>query len=157
MPVLYDVPLIGQPNDTACWAAALAMVTSYWKKQLIPAEQMAKDMGMDINACPGYGELIDKAMGQRFRQLPPANYTADQMEGFLIRHGPLWLVRIGSPTHAIVLRGRDDLGRFMINNPSPVPTGQEELANWATLFEDIEDAARDKVGNHTQLLYRLRA
>ena len=151
--LFYSVPLIPQPNSTSCWAASMAMVVSYWTRSSVSPEMIAGAVNLSLDSCYGWEPLYDAANRFYFRTIPSGCYYGDTWMDFLTRYGPLWLVEVGDPSHAVVLTGGDGES-FSINNPWPPRVGRRENKTFTELTSDFEGAA-EAVGNEVQLLYRL--
>jgi ABC-type bacteriocin/lantibiotic exporter with double-glycine peptidase domain len=151
--ISYSVPLIPQPNSTSCWAAAMAMVVSYWQRASVSPASIASAVGLHLDSCYGWDVLYDAANYWGFRAIPSACYIGPAWVGFLSRYGPLWLVETGAPSHAVVLTGGDGAS-FSVNNPWPPNIGARETKTLAQLSRDFEGAA-SAVGNNVQLLYKM--
>jgi hypothetical protein len=108
--VIYDVALIPQPDKQSCWAGSMAMLLSFRRQASYPPEQLAEDVGMSLRTCYGWDLL--EAVKDRFGfvDIPlPSNASLypspDQWASWLRENGPLWVTTIGTPSHAIIVRG----------------------------------------------------
>jgi len=103
----YDVPLIPQPNKTSCWAASMAMLLSYQRKQSFTPERVAEETGQSLNTCYGWSMLQGAKQHFGFQEIPlpfqASLYPSpEQWHDWLAAYGPLW---VGYPNHAVVLYG----------------------------------------------------
>ncbi|RZU60833.1 N-acetylmuramoyl-L-alanine amidase [Zhihengliuella halotolerans] len=113
-PVYYDVPLVAQPNKTACWAASMAMLESYRRSQaeqasvVLSAAALADEVGYSLEQSYGWDRLQDVAdyLGLRDIALSGQQYPdAEQWHAWLVANGPLYVTIDGTPSHAIIVRG----------------------------------------------------
>ncbi|GHD04325.1 N-acetylmuramoyl-L-alanine amidase [Zhihengliuella salsuginis] len=113
-PVYYDVPLVAQPNKTACWAAAMAMLESYRRSQaeqasvVLSAADLADEVGYSLEQSYGWDRLedVNDYLGLRSVPLSGQQYPDPaQWHEWLVAHGPLFVTIDGAPTHAIIVRG----------------------------------------------------
>jgi len=151
--VSYDVALIAQPNTTSCWAASMAMLVSYHERRTVSAQQIADAVGLDLNSSYPWSVLRDAARVWRLQEVPMTP-ALSELPGLLLRHGPLWMVVTGAPTHAVVLTGSDGR-RYSWNNPWPPNVGErahlQSAASLATRF----GGASPMIGSRNfQLLHR---
>jgi hypothetical protein len=151
--VLYEVPLIPQPNDDSCWAAAMAMVVSYARKTSYSPQDIADAAVMNLNSSYGWEILLIAADYWRLRSLPMTSNTPEIWIDYLKRFGPVWTVRTGDPSHGVVLTGGDG-GWFHINDPWPPKHGHREVKTFRQLGKVYEGAERQVIDN-LQLLYHL--
>jgi len=131
----------------------MAMIVSYWTRSSVTPEMVAEAVNLSLDSCYGWEPLYQAAHTFYFRRIPGACYIPDTWLGFLQRYGPIWLVEVGSPSHAVVLTGGSGAS-FSLNNPWPPNVGRRETKTFTQLARDFEGAA-DAVGNNMQLLYRL--
>jgi len=115
IPITYPVPLVPQPNKTACWAASMAMLESYrrsldqQRSVAISAAELAAEVGYSLEQSYGWDRLEDVRAffdledidGLSLAQYP----TAADWAGWLQSYGPLFVTVAGAPTHAIVVHG----------------------------------------------------
>jgi ABC-type bacteriocin/lantibiotic exporter with double-glycine peptidase domain len=149
--IQYSVPLIPQPNDTSCWAAAMAMVVSYRRRQSISPQRIASAVSMSLDSCYGWNVIYDAARYWQLSPIQSASYTGEGWLRLLKAAGPLWLVEIGAPSHAVVLTGGDG-SSFSLNNPWPPRRGNREVKSLAQLDQDFGGALQ-AVGSNVQLMY----
>lgn len=150
--IFYDVPLIPQPNETSCWAAAMAMLVSFERQRRTPQE-IADAASMDLNSSYGWDVLhaARRHWGlQEIQMTPPINGFPNLLD----EHGPLWMVVTGNPSHAVVLTGTDG-HRYSWNDPSPPNVGTRAFLQSATSLAARFGGAVSQIGANCQLLYRL--
>ena len=104
---------------------------------------------MDLNSSYGWDVLYDAAQHWGLESLPSASLSGRGWLALLQAHGPLWLVEVGNPSHAVVLIGYDGK-QFHLNDPWP-PAGRK-TRTVAQLNNDF-GGALSAVGDNVQLLY----
>jgi hypothetical protein len=125
--VIYDVPLIAQPNKLACWAASMAMLVNFRRQASFAPNDLARSVGRDLRSSYGWDmlEAVKDDFGFVDIELP-SNMSLYPLPGqwssWLTENGPLWITTIGAPSHAIVVRGITgdltvDGTSLLINNP----------------------------------------
>jgi hypothetical protein len=129
-----SIPLIAQPTDVTCWAASLAMVAG-----ASSAEEVADKAGMDINTGYGWPEIQAAVSAWGLNEEGGACGMPDFFAGYLQSYGPLWIVEVGAPYHAVVVTGMEGDGtpdgtNVYINNPWPPGSGAQETKTF-TAFE----------------------
>ena len=149
--VQYPVPLIPQPTPDSCWAAAMAMLISYYQGSTTP-EQIAETAGISLESSYGWDVLYAAARAYGLREIPPASRTVQGWTDLLTRYGPLWVVEMGDPSHAVVLTGISN-GTVLINNPWPPGTGDATPRTFQDFALSFGGAA-EAVGDNTQILYQ---
>ncbi|MFO7996823.1 MAG: DUF4157 domain-containing protein [Dehalococcoidia bacterium] len=148
--VHYPVPLIPQPTPDSCWAGAMAMLVSYYQGAVTP-EEIAETAGISLESCYGWDVLYAAARAYGLIEIPRASYTNEGWRDLLIRHGPLWVVESGDPSHAVVLTGISS-GTVFINNPWPPGTGNAGPVPFQDFSLSFGGAA-DAVGENMQILH----
>jgi hypothetical protein len=169
--VVYDVPLIPQPDKLSCWAGSMAMLLSFRRQASYPPEQLANDVGMSLRTSYGWDllEAVKNRFG--FVDIPlPSDASLypspDQWALWLTDNGPLWVTTIGAPSHAIIVRGiTGDLTpagtQMLINNPwdtstnftddpidfSPANVGIAYQQTFADLASDFGNLALSDYGS----------
>ncbi|MBV8251383.1 MAG: hypothetical protein JO154_02150 [Chitinophaga sp.] len=111
--IYYDVELIPQPNKDSCWAASMAMVVGYKRKQSITPDMLANSVGKSLSSCYSWDMLEDVRDHYGFKSVidVPADtcvyYEPQQWKEWLSEYGPLWFTFIwdSGGSHAMVLRG----------------------------------------------------
>jgi hypothetical protein len=114
-PITYDVPLVAQPNKTACWAASMAMLESFRRSLdaqmslVVSAEALAAEVGYSLDQSYGWDRLEDVRAEYDLEDidgLSLAQYpSATQWAAWLRTYGPLYVTIDGAPTHAIIVHG----------------------------------------------------
>jgi len=125
--VVYDVPLIPQPDKLSCWAGSMAMLLGFRRQASYPPEQLANDVGMSLRTSYGWDLL--EAVKNRFGFVDvPLPFNAslypspDQWASWLTPNDRVYLTRFRPPSHAIIVRDiTGDLTpagtQMLINNP----------------------------------------
>ncbi|MEH6442877.1 MAG: papain-like cysteine protease family protein [Oceanospirillaceae bacterium] len=112
--IYYNVPLIAQPNKTACWAASMAMLESYRLSEaqqssvIYSANQLADDYGYSLEQSYGWDRLGDVKEGLGLETIEISGNvhpSPEQWREMLIEYGPLYVTIEGIPSHAIVVNG----------------------------------------------------
>jgi len=129
--VHYQVELIPQPNPVSCWAASLAMVASYRDAMSYPPDAIASRAGMDIALSYGWPDIEKAVTTWDLRETGPASAMPSEWARLLQNNGPIWIVEVGAPYHAVVLTGIEgdgtaDSTTVTINNPWPPAQGAYE-------------------------------
>jgi monoamine oxidase len=130
--VLYDVPLIPQPDKLSCWAASIAMLVSYRNQASIDPESLAEEVGRSLRTSYGWDMLEEVKDYYGFVDIElPSNTSLyvqpSQWQEWLERYGPLWVTVIGAPSHAVVVRalvgdGTPEGTKVYVNNPWDIDT-----------------------------------
>ncbi|MFO8101360.1 MAG: papain-like cysteine protease family protein [Dehalococcoidia bacterium] len=149
--VRYNVPLIPQPTGDSCWAGSMAMVESYHQGSYVSPHDIAESAGISLNMSYGWGPLYDAALYFGFHRLPSQSLPPASWARILNDYGPLWVVRTGDPSHAIVLTGIRG-NNVYINDPWPPGKGTARVRTFAEFAESFGGAA-EAVGNNMQILY----
>jgi len=150
--IWYDVPLIPQPTDDSCWAAAMAMVVSFYQNNTILPQQIAASVSLNLHSSYGWSYLHQAAREWGLRSLNITPNIVDFPQ-LLKEHGPLWLVVTGDPSHAVVLTGTDGI-RFSWNDPSPPNVGRQNIQMPITRLARRFGTVIDKIGtSNFQVLY----
>lgn len=149
--IFHSVPLIPQPNPTSCWAASMAMIVSFRRRASVTPQQIADAVGLNLDSCYGWSFLYAAARHWGFNEIAPASFTGEGWRQLLRDYGPLWLVEVGAPSHAVVLTGGDG-DTFSLNNPWPPNVGAIENKTLQQLDSDF-GGALPAVGNNVQLMY----
>jgi hypothetical protein len=154
----YDVPLIGQKNDTACWAASLQMILSYFKKKSFDQEDIAKAVGFSLETSHDWEEIQDAIEYWEFCVNPTACNTPEGWRELLRDRGPLWVVqRTGDEiTHAIVLKGMSDDNenpKMYINDPWPPGKGEKVEMTYEEFEKVYEAVEEEQPGYLIQIVY----
>ena len=129
--ISYEVPLIPQPTRVSCWAAALAMVASHRDGTTYTPQEIAARAGMNVNTGYGWSDISGAVLVWGLSETAPMSalppYWADMLED----HGPLWVVEVGAPYHAVVVYGMHGTGdpdstEVWVKNPWPPNQGAVE-------------------------------
>ena len=129
--ISYDIPLIPQPTNISCWAAALAMIVSYRDNTTYTPEYIASYAGMNINTGYGWSDIRRAVFAWGLFETAPMSAMPDYWASLLETHGPLWIVEVGAPYHAVVVAGMygtgsPDATEVWIYNPWPPNQGAIE-------------------------------
>ncbi len=144
--IYYDVPLVAQVNDKACWAASLQMILTYARKQSIDQNEIAKAVGFTLDDMYGWTELQKAFEHWEFCVKPPASFLPKGWRALLKEHGPIWVVqRSGEKiTHAVVLTGMsedEENPSMYVNDPWPPGEGKVsyvDFSEFEKIFEEVE-------------------
>jgi ABC-type bacteriocin/lantibiotic exporter with double-glycine peptidase domain len=141
--VNVGVPLIPQPTDVSCWAASLSMVLSYRDSKSYAPESVASTAGMDVTSGYGWGEIANAVSTWGLRTEGPACGLPEYWAGLLSSYGPIWIVEVGNPNHAVVVVGVNGDGTqegttVTLNNPWPPNSGVVETKTFAQFESDFE-------------------
>jgi hypothetical protein len=126
--VLYDVPLVPQPNKFSCWAAGVSMMSGYRRHTSISPEEVYRRTGDDINSTTGmpWDEQLNRLEAVfGIRPVPESTTTGGVTTparwcDWLTRYGPLYVTVAGNPSHAVVVRGMiadDHSATIYLNDP----------------------------------------
>jgi ABC-type bacteriocin/lantibiotic exporter with double-glycine peptidase domain len=146
-PISFDVPLIIQPTPVSCWAASLAMVVSFRDSAMYAVEDIASEAGMDVFSGYKWAQIqnaVSKwSLKQEGSECAPPSFWA----GLLRTFGPLWVVEIGAPTHAVVVTGMQGDGTpenttVVINNPAPANAGGAQQKSFLDFENEFELGVR---------------
>jgi len=113
--LVYDVPLIAQPDKLSCWAASMAMLLNYHRQESVAPESLAQEVGRSLRTSYSWDMLdaVKDYFGFKVLSLPSNTSlypSPGQWCDWLQACGPLWVTTVGTPSHAIVVRGlRGDL------------------------------------------------
>lgn len=136
-----DVPvfLVPQPTDVSCWAAALTMVISHRDQASYAVETVAEAAGMDVDTGYSWDEIREAVRTWGLRERGPASAMPAEWSRLLRLFGPLWIVEVGAPYHAVVLGGIAGDGTpagswVTVYNPWPPQQGAVEY-RWFTDFD----------------------
>lgn len=108
--LVYDVPLIPQPDKLSCWAASMAMLVGYYGDLSISPETLAREVGRSLRTSYGWDmlESVKRHYGITALSLPSNMSLAprpSEWYQWLRDYGPLWVTTIGAPSHAIIVSG----------------------------------------------------
>jgi len=168
-PIFYDVPLIPQPNETSCWAAAMAMIESFRRSREEPGhppltvEALAEEASLSLDQQYSWDDLeeVKEHFGFLDVQIRGAEYPiAEKWRTWLQEYGPLYVTIHGDPSHAIIVRGISgnltQTGcQLDILNPSPPNRGAHLPMTVAELNEQFNrgNLSHLAVYNDWRILY----
>jgi hypothetical protein len=145
--IAYDVELIPQPTTVSCWAAALGMVISCRDQASYTVEDVASLANM--NTAKGYGwkEIHTAVLAWELKEEGPVSAMPDYWAKLLESCGPLWIVEVGAPAHAVVVVGMHGDGtpeetKVTLNNPWPPNKGAIEEKTFLAFDNEFGLAAR---------------
>ena len=135
-----DVTLIPQPTDVTCWAASLAMVVSARDQASTDPEAIASRAGMNVTTGYGWNDIQRAVRAWNLVEEGGQSAMPDELERWLEEWGPIWVVEIGAPYHAVVLAGIHGDGTpegtsVTVYNPWPPGVGAIETKS----FLDFEN------------------
>jgi hypothetical protein len=142
-PVELSVQLIPQPTDSSCWAGSMAMVVSTRDSQSVTPDAIAQAAGMTTTDGYGWSD-IQKAVSQwRLNELGPACALPAAWADMVRAHGPIWIVEIGAPYHAVVVTGvvgdgTPEGSTILVNNPWPPNSGAQERKPYLDFENEFE-------------------
>lgn len=139
--VELGVALIPQPTPVSCWAAALTMIVSYRDQTSYTPEKIASAAGMNVSTGYGWADIHKAAAKWGLKTEGPASAMPAGWAQLLQMVGPLWIVEVGAPYHAVVLAGMHGNGspddtEVTLYNPWPPKQG-------AVQFKTFLDFARE--------------
>jgi hypothetical protein len=128
--IVYNVPLIPQPTKVSCWAASMAMLVSWSRKDTKDAENIVREAGLSLHQSYGWDQLeaAKKHFGFQDIAMDPSPYyplifPPEQWYQWLKQYGPLWISTKGGPIHAVIVHG-------IIGDLTPQGTTLEILDPW---------------------------
>lgn len=129
--VSVEVYLIPQPTDVSCWAASLAMVVSARENASILPQTIASQAGMDVDTGYGWTDIQHAVVAWDLIEEGPRSVMPEEWARLLEIWGPIWIVEVGAPYHAVVLGsvsgdGTPDGTYVTIYNPWPPGVGVVE-------------------------------
>lgn len=135
----HSVDLIPQPTRVSCWAAALTMVIDFRDKMSYPVNHVTSTAGMNLTTGYGWSQIQNAVSTWGLQELAPMSAYPDWWADYLAAHGPLWIVEVGAPYHAVVLGGMHGDGtpgatEMHVYNPWPPNSGAVEYKT----FEDFD-------------------
>lgn len=141
--ISYDVPLIPQPTAVSCWAAALAMVIAHRDYVSHTAEDIAAKANMDTAIGYRWNDISMAVSAWDAKEVGSACGLTDFWIDLLQTNGPLWIVEIGNPTHAVVITGMYGDGTLegttmLINNPWPPNQGEIQEKRFSEFEREFE-------------------
>jgi hypothetical protein len=141
--VHQSVSLVAQPTEQSCWAASIAMLLS------TTPEDVVQQAGMSLDEGYGWDKIEPAAKTLGLAELAPACGMPDLMASWVQDNGPLWVVEVGAPYHAVVVAGVEGDGSIdgthvIVYNPWPVNSGAIENPTFAAFERDFELGAGSK-------------
>ena len=141
--ISLEVELVPQPTDVSCWVAALAMVIGFRDRSSYAPEDIAAAAGMDVNTSYGWGEIRNAVNAWNLREEGPASAMPELWADLLRDYGPIWIVEVGAPYHAVVLAGIQGDGtpegtRVTVFNPWPPKQGNIEYKSFLDFEAEFE-------------------
>jgi ABC-type bacteriocin/lantibiotic exporter with double-glycine peptidase domain len=138
-----DLQLVAQPTSVSCWAAALTMVVSYRDKASYDPATIASRAGMDLNTGYGWSQIESAVTAWNLVEEGPTSSDPYDWANKLTQWGPIWVVEIGNPFHAVVLAGINGDGTpdgtmVTVYNPSPVGVGAVQTKSFTAFETEFE-------------------
>lgn len=142
-PIQLSVELIPQPTDSSCWAGAMAMIVSTRDRNSTTPDAIAQAAGMTTGGSYGWSDISRAVSQWNLRQLGPACALPSAWADSLRSYGPIWIVEVGAPYHAVVVTGVEGDGTpegttILVNNPWPPNSGAQERLAYADFERDFE-------------------
>jgi hypothetical protein len=147
--VHHSVGLVGQPTDTSCWATSIAMLVNETPQAVVDR------VHLKIDGSYGWDQIEPAATEWGLTVLYPACGMPDLLASWLEHHGPLWIVEIGAPYHAVVVGGiegdgSEDGTHVTVYNPWPPNHGEIQHPTFREFEQDFELGA----GANAAILHR---
>ena len=133
--VNFSVPLVPQPTAVSCWAAALTMVVSNRDQASYAPQTIGEGASMDMDTGYGWSEISNAVSAWHLSTEGPVSAFPSYWAGLLESHGPIWIVEVGAPYHAVVVVGINGDGTaegttVTLNNPWPPNAGVVETKSF---------------------------
>lgn len=140
--VSVDVSLIPQPTEVSCWAAALAMVVGARDFVSIAPETVAEAAAMDVDTGYAWGDIQRAVATWNLAEEGPRSAMPDEWARLLQAWGPIWVVEVGAPYHAVVLAGVRGDGTpdgtwVTVYNPWPPGVGAVETKTFLEFDQEF--------------------
>lgn len=137
--VYLPVPLVPQPTSVSCWVASLTMVISYRDRTSYDPAYVAQAAGMDVHTGYGWNSIRNAVWTWGLVEAGPVSATPETWANMLHNWGPIWIVEVGNPYHAVVVIGIMGDGTpentwVLVNNPWPPNAGVVEYK----VFSDFD-------------------
>jgi papain like cysteine protease AvrRpt2 len=147
--VHQSVSLVAQPTEQSCWAASIAMLLDKTPQDVV------QEAGMSLDEGYGWEHIEPAAKTLGLAELAPACGTPDVLASWVQDNGPLWVVEVGAPYHAVVVAGVEGDGsvdgtHVVVYNPWPPGSGAIENPTFADFERDFELGA----GSSAAILHR---
>lgn len=97
--------LVPQPTDVSCWVAALAMVIGARDRTSYTPDTVASTAGMSTTESYGWSDIERAVTAWGLHETGPTSAMPSEWARMLQTWGPLWVVEIGAPYHAVVAAG----------------------------------------------------
>ena len=141
--VYQSVSLVAQPTEQSCWAASIAMLLSKTPQEVV------QESGMSLDEGYGWDQIEPAAKKLGLAELAPACGMPDLLASWVQNNGPLWVVEVGAPYHAVVVAGIEGDGsvdgtQVIVYNPWPPNSGAIENPTFAAFERDFELGAGSK-------------
>lgn len=141
--VQQSVSLVPQPTETSCWAASIAMLVGKTPQEVVD------EAGLTLTDGYGWDQIEPAAKKLGLAELAPACGMPDLLASWLQNNGPLWVVEVGAPYHAVVVAGVEGDGtvdgtHVTVYNPWPPNSGAIETPTFAAFEQDFELGAGAK-------------
>lgn len=147
-------PLIPQPTEVSCWAASMAMVVSYRAGRRLSPRRIARRARMTLTDGYSWSDIRKAVSTWGLRTIAPATWMPEPWNDMLSRLGPLWIVQVGDPYHAVVLTGMHGdgtVGATEVTLLNPWPPG-EGAVEYLT-FEDFNNRYGAGAGAEAQIVH----
>jgi hypothetical protein len=140
--VYQQVELIPQPTDVSCWAASLAMVVSARDQASTAPETIAAEAGMDVYTGYAWPEIRNAVGAWNLVEEGPRSAMPEEWARLLEHWGPIWVVEVGAPYHAVVLAGVQGDGTpegtfVTVYNPWPPQVGAVETKSFLEFDQEF--------------------
>jgi hypothetical protein len=155
--VSLDVSLIPQPTDVSCWAASLAMIVSARDLVSIDPQTVVARAGMDVDTSYGWNGIQWAVATWNLIEEGPRSAMPAEWARLLKQWGPIWVVEVGAPYHAVVLGGVRGDGtpegtEVTIYNPWPPRVGAVESKS----FLDFDTEFGLGAGAYAAMVHAMR-
>lgn len=147
--VHHSVTLVAQPTEQSCWAASIAMLTNE------TPDAVVEKAGLSLSEGYGWDQIEPAARANGLGELAPACGGPEVLAGWLQNNGPLWVVEVGAPYHAVVVAGVEGDGTWenshvTVYNPWPPGSGAVQQVPFSQFENDFELGA----GARAAILHR---
>ena len=141
--VHQSVSLVAQPTEQSCWAASIAMLLN------MTPQDVVQQAGMSLDEGYGWDQIEPAAKTLGLAELAPACGMPDLLASWVQDNGPLWVVEVGAPYHAVVVAGVEGDGsvdgtHVIVYNPWPPNGGAVENPTFTAFEQDFELGAGSK-------------
>jgi hypothetical protein len=131
----HELELVPQPTTVSCWAASLTMLINFRDKMSHDPADVASAAGMDLDTGYGWDQIRGAVATWGLHEDGPASAMPSMWADLLRAHGPIWIVEVGAPYHAVVLAGIDGDGTpdgtsVTVYNPWPPQQGAIEYQSF---------------------------